>query len=219
MKLLIFGSTGGTGLELIRQGLARGYQVLAFARKPEDVTIQHPSLKVLQGDVENPNDVRAAVKALVREGTDNAAVISVLGVRIGKDPSQARSKGTRHIVDALKAAGVRRFVSGSTLGAGDHLKTMPWLVRWLLPRLVGAWRLEEAGLQETIVRASGLDWVVLRPPRLVDGAASGKFKVGPDLAPSFGAKLTRGDLATALLDQVSSDRFLQQFPTVCPVPA
>jgi putative NADH-flavin reductase len=83
-----------------------------------------------------------------------------------------------------------------------------------LPKIVGAWRLEEAGLQEDAIRASSLDWVILRPPRLVDGPAAGKYRIGSDVVSGFGSKLTRADLATALLDQLESNQFLHCTPTV-----
>lgn len=140
--------------------------------------------------------------------------ISVLGVRVGQAQSTARSDGTRNIVGALTEAGVSRFVSNSTVGAGAHLQTLPWIARFLLPKIIGAWRLEEAGLQEEAIRASRLDWVILRPPRLVDGPAAGRYQIGTNLVSGFGSKLTRADLAAALLDQLESNQFLHATPTV-----
>lgn len=207
MKIVIFGSSGETGKALVRQALQRGHEVYAFARRPGEIGIGDPRLHPLEGDVLDEASVRRAA-----EGMD--AAVSVLGVRMGQPPSTVRSTGTANIVAALTAAGVRRFVSCSTVGAGGHLQTLPWLTRMMLPRIIGAWRLEEAGRQEDIVRSSGLDWTVLRPPRLVDGPLTGKYRIGEDLVAGFGAKLTRGNLATAMLDQLESERFLRRLPIV-----
>lgn len=208
MKVVIFGSTGETGKALVSQALRRGYDVHAFARRPADVGIQDARLHLIQGDVLD----RVAVQHAVA-GMD--AAVSVLGVRLGQPQSTVRSTGTANIVAALTAEGVRRFVCGSTVGAGRHLQTLPWLARMLVPRIVGAWRLEEAGRQEDIVRGSALDWTILRPPRLVDGEATGTYRIGENLATGFGSKLTRGDYAHALLDELESKRFLRQSPTIC----
>ncbi len=208
MKIVIFGSTGETGKALVREALKRGHEVHAFARRPADLGVQNPHLHPVQGDVLDKATVQRAVR-----GMD--AAISVLGVRLGQPQSTVRSAGTANIVAALTAEGVRRFVSGSTVGAGQHLQTLPWLARMLVPRIVGAWRLEEAGRQEEIVRGSTLDWTILRPPRLLDGEATGTYRIGEDLATGFGAKLIRGDYARALLDQLESSRFLRQLPTIC----
>lgn len=208
MRIAIFGSTGGTGKSLVRQALQRGHEVVAFARRPGEIGIDDPRLTLVGGDVLDAAAVRRTV-----DGTD--AAVSVLGVRMGQPASTVRSTGTGRIVSALAEAGVRRFVSCSTVGAGAHLQSLPWLARMLLPRVVGAWRLEEAGRQEDVIRASRLDWTILRPPRLVDGPATGTYRIGEDLAAGFGGKLTRGNLAAALLDQLESDRFLHRLPTVC----
>lgn len=208
MKIVIFGSTGATGLALVQQALDRGHRVVAFARNPGAISIEHARLELFQGDVRDPHAVQRAVR-----GAD--AVISALGVRMGEPPSMARSEGTRMIVQALQAHGIRRFISVSAVGAGMHLQTLPWIARVLLPLLVGRWRLQEAGLQETVIADSGLDWVILRAPRLVDGQGAGSYRIGNDLKTGFGDKLSRADLATALLDQLKSDTFLRAIPTAC----
>lgn len=207
MKILIFGSTGATGTALVRQGLERGHEVFAFARNPEQIGLSDARLRLVRGDVLDAHAVSGAVK-----GMD--AAISALGVRIGEPVSTVRSVGTRNIVEALEGASVYRFVSVSTVGAGAHLNTLPWIARVLLPRVVGRWRLQEAGLQEDAIRSSRLGWTVLRPPRLVDGQADGKYRIGETLATGFGAKLTRGNLAAALLDQLETNRFLNKAATV-----
>jgi len=207
MKVVIFGSTGATGLALVQQALQRGHEVVAFARKPNAIDISHARLQVVRGDVLDFGTVEHVV-----HGAD--AVISVLGVRVGQSQSNARSEGTRNIVKAMKATGVRRFVSVSAVGAGAHLQTLPWIARTLLPMLVGKWRLEEAGLQEDAIRGSDLDWVIMRAPRLVDGSDACSYRAAENMASGFGDKLPRGVLARALLDQLESNQFVHATPTV-----
>jgi putative NADH-flavin reductase len=207
MKVVIFGSTGATGLELVQQALDRGHHVVAFARNPADIPVTHERLEVAKGDVLE----HAALQQAVR-GAD--AAISVLGVRMGQASSTARSVGTRNIVQALAATGVKRFVSVSAVGAGAHLQSMPWIARLMLPLLVGKWRLDEAGLQEEAIAKSPLDWVILRAPRLVDGQGTGRYRMAANLVSDFGDKLPRADLAKALLDQLTANEFVRTTPTV-----
>lgn len=197
MKIVIFGSTGGTGLILLRQALERGHKVIAFARNPQMVSVSGACLDVLQGDVLDPDAVRHAVA-----GAD--AAISVLGVRLGQAPGTVRSEGTRNIVNALSQAGIERFVSVSTIGAGDSRDRLSWVARFLLPRIIGAERLEEAERQEEIVRQSKLNWTILRPPQLVDRPGTGRYKIGADLYTGLRSNITRADLAAALLDQLDN---------------
>ncbi|MEB3210731.1 MAG: NAD(P)H-binding protein, partial [Leptolyngbyaceae bacterium] len=108
MKLVIFGSTGGTGREVVQQSLADGHHVTAFARNPEKLTIQHPNLTIVQGDVLDPLSVEQAV-----QGQD--AVVCILGS--GQQLSgTVRSEGTRQIIQAMEKTGVRRLICQSTLG-------------------------------------------------------------------------------------------------------
>ena len=207
MNIVIFGGTGGTGLELLKQAIARGHEVTALVRDPARVVMTDTSLRILKGDVLDPNAVRAAV-------TGTQAALSALGVRLGQPPGTVRSEGTRNIVAALSDAGVGKFVSVSTVGVGDSIARLTFWARLLLPRLIGAERLEEADRQERIIRQSGLDWVILRPTRLVDDPAKGEYRIGSDLHTGMTSKLTRADLAASLLDQLESDRFVRQTPTV-----
>lgn len=207
MNIVIFGGTGGTGLELLKQAIARGHEVTALVRDPARVGMTDTRLRILKGDVLDPNAVRAAV-------TGTQAALSALGVRLGQPPGTVRSEGTRNIVAALSDAGVRKFVSVSTVGVGDSVGRLTFWARLLLPRLIGTERLEEADRQERIIRQSGLDWVILRPSRLVDDPAKGEYRIGLDLRTGMTSKLTRADLAASLLDQLESDRFVRQTPTV-----
>ncbi len=51
MRLLVIGATGGTGRELVRQGLERGHEVAALVRRPSNLRLQHERLSIHQGDV------------------------------------------------------------------------------------------------------------------------------------------------------------------------
>lgn len=207
MKIVVFGSTGGTGIELIKQAIKRGHEVTAFARDPSRIPISDSTVRMVKGDVLDLKTVAAAVAGA-------QAAISALGVRLGQSPGTVRSEGTRNIVTALSATDVRRFVSVSTVGVGDSLNRLSFFARFLLPRIVGAERLEEAERQEQIIRQSSLEWTILRPTRLVNGLAMGRYQIGGDLRTGMGSKLARADLAAALLQQLETAEFLRQTPTV-----
>lgn len=207
MKVVVFGSTGNTGIELLKQALERGHRVLAFARDPRQIALSDPRLETLRGDVLD----RAAVTKAV-SGADVA--ISVLGVRLGQPPGTVRSKGTENIVAALTAAKVPRFISVSTIGVGDSQQRLSFVARAFLPKIIGAERLREAQEQEAITARSNLEWTVLRPPRLLDRPGTGHYRLGTDLRTGMRTQLHRADLARALLDQVASSAFLRQCPSV-----
>ena len=112
MRILVIGATGGSGREIVKQALERGHDVVALARNPSKVKVQHERLRVVQGDVMDAASVDAAM-----EGCD--AVVCALGHKRWLGPSKILSEGTRNIVRAMEKHGVKRLVVESALGIGD----------------------------------------------------------------------------------------------------
>ena len=113
MKILVFGASGATGHELVRQGLAAGHQVSAFVRNPASFSAT-PDLQVIQGDVFDPEQVAAAI-----QGQD--AVFTALGARtLGTERSAAEIKREHHCWDeAARCAAIDRAWScGRIPGCG-----------------------------------------------------------------------------------------------------
>jgi putative NADH-flavin reductase len=75
VKLLVVGASGGTGSRLVQQALQQGHLVTAFARDPAKIHMTHANLRVVRGDVLQPDTVNTAVA-----GQD--AVLSALGIRL-----------------------------------------------------------------------------------------------------------------------------------------
>ena len=109
MKVLIFGSTGTIGRELVKQALELGYAVTAFARNPTKVELKHAHLTVVKGDVMDPASVERAIHG-------HQAVLCSLGAGL---KGTVRSVGTQNIIRAMEKADIRRFICQSTLGVGD----------------------------------------------------------------------------------------------------
>src|SRR5450759_4592540 len=100
MNIVIFGATGGTGRHIIEQALDQGHKVTAFDRNPAALTLEHPNLSFIEGDVFNQAEVDAAVA-----GQDGRmAVICVLGVR-PTTQAPVCSTGTENIIAAMQKAG------------------------------------------------------------------------------------------------------------------
>jgi putative NADH-flavin reductase len=100
MRLLIFGSTGSIGRELVKQALEQGHTVTAFARDPAKLDIKHANLQVVQGDVMDLASVEKAVQG------QEAVLCSIGAGRKGT----IRSEGTRHIIRAMEKADVADFM-------------------------------------------------------------------------------------------------------------
>ncbi len=207
MKLAIFGATGRTGLPLVRQALKAGHDVVGLVRNPAKMSIQHPHLTLVQGDVLNESDVEKVV-----QGAD--AVISVLGQEKGS-PANLQTAGIHNIIVAMKKYGVSRLVSLTGAGVDapqDQPKLINHIIKFAL-KTMAAQVLKDGAQHVEEIRASGLDWVVVRGPMLNEGPHTGKYRVGW-VGVNTGARISREDVADFLLKQVTDTRYLQQMPMI-----
>ena len=207
MKIVIFGAAGATGRIVVERALAQGHEVKAFDRNTTGLTIQHPKLTLIQGDIFNPSQVEEAIA-----GQD--VVISVLGVRPGVT-TPVCSEGTEHIITAMQKLGVKRFIcqSAFVVAALDgEWREIPWTVPILpfFPKVKAMFA--DKVIQEQEIRQSNLDWIIVRPTTLTDGPRTGDYRVGDPLPMGPRAKISRADVADFLLKQVSDNTYLHKVP-------
>ena len=165
MKLVIFGAGGKTGTLVTQQALDAGYEVVAYVRRPDSVTLEHENLKVVVGELSD----RAKIKAVIA-GAD--ACVSTLG---GKSLTKRATEFTqciRHIVDAMEAEGVKRFIYMSSVGAGESRFLMGQPARFMIADVLLRIPLADHTLNEKQIAQSSLDSIVVRPGGLTDGPLS-----------------------------------------------
>ncbi|MBO2012751.1 NAD(P)-dependent oxidoreductase [Hymenobacter negativus] len=203
MNLLIFGATGGTGRQLLTQALAQGHTVTAFARQPSTLPPAQAGLRIVQGNV---LDYQAVQQVL--PGHD--AVLSALGAP-GNQKDAVRSLGTRHILQAMEEAGVRRFVCLTTLGMGDSKAALPWVYSYFLVPLFLRHAFADSEIQEDYIRQSQADWTIARPATLTDGPRTGRYQQGfAATAKGLRMKISRADVADFMLGQLHDPAHLRQ---------
>ena len=203
MKLALFAATGGIGNHALTQALDAGHQVTAIVRRPEGLD---PRARLVQADL---MQATPEVLAAALQGAD--AILSGLGQRTARDAG-ITSRGTRAIVQAAKTAGVERLVvisaaplltipsPGRPVPPGDPGEG--FLMRNVLSPIVKRVLRDvyaDLAVMEDVVRESGLQWTVLRPPRLVDTPLTGKYRVAVDRSVRGGMKIGRADVAHHML--------------------
>jgi putative NADH-flavin reductase len=205
MKIVIFGSTGVTGSELLKRALQAGHEVTAFARSPEKVGVKHETLRTVQGDVLDSASVERAV-----QGQD--AVFCVLGA--GRNGT-VRSAGTANIIRAMENTGVRRLIVQSTLGVGDSKANLNFWWKYVMFGLLLRAAYADHERQEALVMKSNLDWTIVRPAALVKGEMTGKYQHG-DLRNnrSLTLKISVSDAADFLLKQLTNTAYFRKTPGV-----
>lgn len=191
---------------LVEQALEQGHTVTAFARDPAKLGIKHENLRIVQGDVMDSASVESAMQG-------QEAVLAALGSPPWKNV-HVRSEGNRQIVRAMEKAGVRRFVTLSTLGAGDSWETLPLKYKILFRTLLRkAFASHEE--QEHCIKDSQLAWTIVRPGEYTNGARTGEYRHGfPTTDRTIKAAISRADLADFMLKQLNDDTYVRKTPGV-----
>lgn len=203
MKVVIFGASGGTGRELLKQALERDHQIIAFVRNPDKIAdIKTSDMGIIVGDVLDPQAVENAV-------SEQDAVISAIGA--GANRSTLREEGTRNIIECMERKEVRRLVSLSSMGVGDSRSNLGFFTKYIIVPIFLRHAFADHEKQETVIRLSSLDWTIVRPPHLIDGACMGEYKHGIQIGErEIQGKISRADVADFMLNQLTEDTYLRQ---------
>jgi len=204
MRLSIFGATGPTGRRLVEQALARGHSVTAVARSPERMSLSHPQLQVVRGDVTDPTTIAAAIA-----GHD--AVLSALGAPVGRAPVSLYSVGTANILATMAQHNVRRIVCVSAGGThpGKDPNNPVFFEYVVAPLLLGR-IFDDMRRMEDLLMASNTDWTIVRPPALRDTPPTKIYRVAPAYSLPKGWQIGRADLADFILDTLDGNGYHRQ---------
>ncbi|GMG86279.1 NAD(P)-dependent oxidoreductase [Biformimicrobium ophioploci] len=196
--LLVLGASGRTGQQLVRLALDAGYRVTACARKTESIPGNHPRLCKCALDINDAASILAALDPVPD------AVLSTLGI-FHKTDSTPLADGTRNILSAMQDRGVRRLVLMSSLGVGDSRGQGNFIVA-LVSRFILPYVLRDKELQERLVKTSGLDWTILRPPQLLPSDQSRFYEMWEGDPPKkrLRWKISTLDAAQAMLNVLRS---------------
>ena len=216
MKLTIFAATGGIGRQLLEQAIAAGHDVTAVVRSPEKLSGE--AVRVVQADLATPDP--AALESAVN-GAD--AVLSGLGPRSNADAGIA-ARGTAAIVAAMQATHVRRIVVVSAAPVGTvpspgrprppkHDPGDGFFMRHLfshVARTLFGKVYTDLAQMEDVLRDSGLDWTVVRPPRLSSKPGTGHYRTAYGQNVRGGWIVPRADVAQLMLRVVGQPETIKQ---------
>jgi putative NADH-flavin reductase len=198
MNLFILGATGKTGTSLVTQGLARGHTITAFGRT--SLQVNRDSFVSIVGNPMRVDDLAEAIP-----GHD--AVLSALGTR-GLGSTSVLTESASAIIAAMMRARVQRLI---VISSSLVDTTGNWLAH-IAARTVLRHTANDQRAMETQVTESVLDWTVLRPARLGDGATTSRYVVSDASTGSqkSSAGISRGDVAHMMLDTVERKAYVKQ---------
>jgi len=203
MKIAVFGATGGTGNEVVKQALAAGHEVTAFVRDASRLTIQNEQLRIVTGDVFDVDSVTKAV-----QGQD--AVVCALGAGSDLKKTTIRTTGTENMIKGMQPT--QRLIVVTAMGTGESWDDMSLLNKFFYAALLKNTRADHEA-QEAAVKASDLDWTIVRPSGLNDKPSTGNYDVGERI-PAKTSQIARADVADLILKELEQKIWLGKAITI-----
>lgn len=201
MKVVIFGSTGRVGKQLVLQALVKKHEVTAFLRNAEDLPFYNDKLCKVEGDVLNEEDVNRVI-----EGQD--AVLVSLGQFKHDGQVSLMSGGAKNILWAMKQSGIRRIIGIADSGILQHDEVTLRKNQKDFPSYLQ--HVSDDHLRVFMrYQKSELDWTLVCPNNIPDGGATGIYRLRMNYSPKMGLAVRTGDVAHFMLRELEEKQFLQ----------
>lgn len=208
MRLLVMGATGRTGRRLAALALEKGHEVAAIVRNPEKLAGLR--VEIIQG---TPYDEGTVARAAA--GCD--AVVNVLNVSRASDNPWARlaappdliSKACANALRAMERAGIRRYVTLGTVGAGESWRLLPLPLRLFVRCSNLRYAFDDHTVQEGLLVRSSADFTVARAPMLTDKEIPSDVLVTRPGEP-MRSSISRRSVAEFLVSILESGRYARE---------
>jgi len=205
MNILIIGATRGIGFELLRQAAATDHTITVLARYPEKLPFQDPKVRVLAGDIKDPQAVQSAVEA-------QEIVCTCIGIPPTRKPVSVFSEGIKQVLAAMQQYGTRRLIAVTGIGAGDSRGHGGFLYDRIVNPLLLKTIYDDKNREEQVIMDSDSDWIIVRPGFLTNGPLTGKYRAITDLEGITAGKISRADVAHFVLSQIAEPTYKGQTP-------
>lgn len=207
-KIALLGASGQTGSIFLEKALGEGYSIKALVRNKNKISLTHDRLQLIEGDVLNQENVDTLIQ-------DTDLVVSLFG-HVKNSPDWLQTIGTKHLVSAMTTKGVQKIISlsggGLPFPEKDEPKFVDKVIR-LIMKITVPKILNDAIEHHKVLEDSGLEWIIVRGPRLTNDEPKGTYRVGW-VGVNASTKIARADLADFILKQIESDEYLYQMPFV-----
>ena len=203
MKILVIGGTRGLGQAVVRAAFEAQHTLTVLARHVGDFEAPVSGVRMVVGDAGDAADVERAIA-----GQD--AVVWTVGVAPTRRPVHVFSRGTQYMLASMERCGVRRLLCVTGVGVGDSKGQGSFLQAAIMQPLLRRTIFDDKNRQEAQIRASALDWTIVRPAALADGPATGAYAalVLPDVA--VARRIRRADVAAFIVGNLDASRYLQK---------
>ena len=207
MRIAIIGASRGIGAELLKAAVEKGHEVTALVRNSAKLNASVPGLKIITGDILDPSSVTAAIAG-------QEAICVCIGIPPTRKPVDVFSRGIQNIIDAIGKESTQKLILITGIGAGDSKGHGGFFYDRILNPLLLATSYADKDRAESIVKASNVDWLIVRPGFLTNGSRTGKYRVIENLSGVMAGKISRADVADFILKQLASPTCFGKTPLV-----
>ncbi len=200
MKVLVIGGTRGVGREVLVTAHAAGHELTLLARNAERISLPVTGVRVVAGDAGDAADIERAVAG-------QQAVVWTVGVGPTRLRVDLFSRGTQFLLAAMAKHGVKRLICVTGIGAGDSRGHGGFLYDRVVQPLFMKSVYEDKDRQEAQLRASDVDWTIVRPGPLTNGPATGLVRALTDIEGVRARRVSRADVAGFIVENLATDDF------------
>ena len=197
MRVLVLGATGGIGKFLLEFATARGHEVTAFVRSPQKIALKSERLRVVPGDLLHAEQL---AQALLGQNV----VLSAFGPATLRRVTTRGEFGTA-LATAMGRSGVRRAVVVSSGLLFEEQNAIGNLLRGTLFRNL----LPDMSAMEATLEKDGLEWTIVRPPRLTNGPLTKSYSVADGRLPK-GMTVSRACVADFMIKEAERPTHVRQ---------
>lgn len=194
MNVLVIGGTRGVGRAVVAAAFSAGHTLTVMARNAAGFAEPVAGVRMVVADASDADDVDRAVAG-------QAAVVWTVGARRLRRDAPLFSRGTAHVLAAMRTRGVRRLicVTGHATGGRGPLGT---------PLFAPAVA-DDKAQQEALIRESDVDWTIVRPAALRDGNATGLFQALTAAPEGRAKRIARADVAEFIVENLDAPDYVR----------
>ncbi len=211
MKIVIFGASGYSGKEILKQALLQQHQVTVLTRSKASIQVSHANLTVVEGNV-----LDAITVNKVLQHQDAAIQCLGIGGKGNGQPNTFISEATKIIVTEMEKTRVKQLIAMSNIGAGNSIAFQPWFFTKIILPYFMKWLkviIDDKNIMEPIIMNSNLDWTIVRCPNIISKPAKKNITASLD-GKQLKLSITNEDAANFIVNQLSNNAFIKQAPSI-----
>ena len=197
-NIVVIGANGGIGRQAVEMALKQGHHVTAILRNPANLTITHPNLTIVKGDIMKPGSLEEYLE-------NKDVVISAIGKNSLKETT-LYSEGNKNLLNAMKQAGTSRvfFISASGIEVNpSHNFFIRLVTKYVLQRLLKNMYADLERMEKS-VKESDQNWTIIRPPQLTNMPFTGHYRMAINGFLKRGLRISRADLAHFMISNITN---------------